>query len=336
MFRACYESEAATYHVGGRLAPAESVNQRERTVDDVKTLIAEIRSLWGAERLELIEKGLSVDRKYVAFVDGEPRYVLRLSGLDQQTRRQGEFEALAELRRRGVRCSEPVEMGLSPAGGTCYAVVTYIVGDDADIVVPTLPEAQQRSIGFAAGQQLRLIHDVSAAESNGEWVARREAKYRRKRLAAEAAGLSFLGQDGVERHVEDNLGLLGTSLVRFQHDDFHLSNLIVRDGQFAGVIDFNRCDWGDPIEDFYKVPWFTVPLSVPFAIGQIHGYNLDGIAIDFWSRYNLFVGMTMLGSLLWAQEAKVKEGLGPWHERIAEIIATHDFDGGGPPSWFAN
>ncbi|MCE7792052.1 aminoglycoside phosphotransferase family protein [Salipaludibacillus sp. CUR1] len=30
----------------------------------------------------------------------------------------------------------------------------------------------------------------------------------------------------------------------FQHDDFHLGNIIVNNKKFAGVIDFNRYDWG--------------------------------------------------------------------------------------------
>lgn len=42
------------------------------------------------------------------------------------------------------------------------------------------------------------------------------------------------------------------------------------------VIDFGGYDFGDPIHDFYNVAIFTIRISKPFAVGQVHGY--------FWRR----------------------------------------------------
>jgi aminoglycoside phosphotransferase (APT) family kinase protein len=50
----------------------------------------------------------------------------------------------------------------------------------------------------------------------------------------------------------------------FQHDDFHAGNIIVKENRYAGVIDFNRYDWGDPIHEFYKLALFSREVSIPF------------------------------------------------------------------------
>lgn len=62
---------------------------------------------------------------------------------------------------------------------------------------------------------------------------------------------------------------------RFQHDDFHPSNILVQSNSYAGTIDFNRYDWGDPFHDFFKIAYFSREISIPFSIGQIDGY-FDG------------------------------------------------------------
>ena len=69
--------------------------------------------------------------------------------------------------------------------------------------------------------------------------------------------------------------------VRSQHDDFHSANIIANKGLFVEAVDFNRSEWGDPIEDFCKVPWFTVQVSAPFARGQLEGYLSGGISLNF-------------------------------------------------------
>lgn len=54
-------------------------------------------------------------------------------------------------------------------------------------------------------------------------------------------------------YIERHLACLEGRPNQFLHDDFHVGNLIVRDGTYAGVIDFNRYDWGDPVHEFVKL-----------------------------------------------------------------------------------
>jgi aminoglycoside phosphotransferase (APT) family kinase protein len=158
-------------------------------------------------------------------------------------------------------------------------------------------------------------------------------------------GLAYPGCERITRYVDEHVGLLESSPVRFQHDDFHPANLIVAEGgasasrrligwHLVGVIDFNRCDWGDPIEDFYKVPFFGEPVSAAYANGQIHGYLRCESVPDFWARYNLFVAMMLLPSVVWMHSHPPTEGLGWWIGHVAHIVETHDFETSGPPMWY--
>jgi aminoglycoside phosphotransferase (APT) family kinase protein len=178
------------------------------------------------------------------------------------------------------------------------------------------------------------MHEVPCPDSDYGWFERREQKYRRRVGEAKELELRFVRQDEVEAYVERHLDTLRDSPVRFQHDDFHPGNFIIEDGRLAGIIDFNRCDWGDPIEDFYKVQCLTVDVSVPFARGQIGGY-FEGCVPDwFWLKYNLFAAASLHGSLVWAHHHPT-QSVDVWQARIKRILSTLDLSGSGPPAWFA-
>ena len=59
--------------------------------------------------------------------------------------------------------------------------------------------------------------------------------------------------DKIIKFIDENEMYLQNRPNRFQHDDFHLENIIVRDGKYVGVVDFNGYDWGDPLHDFVKL-----------------------------------------------------------------------------------
>ncbi len=85
-------------------------------------------------------------------------------------------------------------------------------------------------------------------------------------------GIAFHGQEEAERYVSDHLDLLCDRPTVLRHGDYHPSNLIVQDEDVTGVVDFNRCDWGDPWEEFYKIAFFGAPVSENYACGQLFGY----------------------------------------------------------------
>ena len=259
--------------------------------------------------------------------------MLRLADIALRERRKADFEMLSRHHERDVLCPQPFAFGVVDSAKVCYSLLSYLPGENAEEALPRLPETQQFAIGFVAGQELLKLHKVRHPDKDFDWPRRRTTKYLRHIEGARELDLAFAGQEEVEDYVDANLDLLGKAPVRFQHDDYHAANLIVHKGRFAGVVDFNRFDWGDPVEDFYKLPWFSRPVSTPFARGQVQGYLSRGVPTEFWRRYDLYVAMSLHGSLVWAHRYYPKQ-LGMFRRRIKEILDTHDFRSSGPPTWY--
>jgi aminoglycoside phosphotransferase (APT) family kinase protein len=285
-------------------------------------------------RIEFLERaGYSDQQKFVLWEADRPTYLLRLSGAEVALQREKNFRLLHMLAEAGIRCPVPYLFGVTEDGSTCYAVMSFIAGRSAEDELPAMTGQQQYEVGIDAGRELRKLHAFSHPDQGAGYAMRRTRKYERYRQAMHDLGLSYAQQDRVQDYVETRLSLLGKYPVGLQHDDYHAGNLIVQDGRFAGVIDCNGFDWGDPLEDFYKVPWFSASVSLPFARGQIDGYQEAGAVEDFWRRYNLFVAMSFDSSLVWIHTYYPAE-LESWRQRIEELLRTHDFKEDGPPLWY--
>ena len=179
---------------------------------------------------------------------------------------------------------------------------------------------------------MKKIHRCTP-ENEIDWYEIRWNKYLRKKQDVRKNNLSFTKQKYIKSYIEKNFILLRNSPIAFQHDDFIPRNIIIdeKNQVLSGIIDFNRYDWGDPWEVFFIIPKYPVEISIPFAIGQIAGYFEDLIPDDFWQKYNLFTALnfhaTILGGFTY-------NDLEVYEEKINRILKTHDFQYGGPPSWY--
>lgn len=298
-------------------------------------IVAATPLLGGVESVEQLSAGYSDDKKYVLWQNGEPRYLLRLSSSESATRRRTEFGILAALKDGGILCPTPHMFGITEDGSACYSVLGYIAGRSAQEALPELGERQQYELGSAAGKELRKLHAFRHPDQRADWATRRTEKYLRYLQDARDLGLTLDYQTAVEDYVRAHLRILQDSPVALQHDDYHVGNMIVRDGEFQGIIDFSNCDWGDPIEDLYKAPWMSAPISLPFVRGQIDGYLAGGPVRAFWPRYNLYVAMSFHSSLVWTHR-RFPESIPLWRRKIKEIVETHNFEKNGPPLWYTH
>jgi aminoglycoside phosphotransferase (APT) family kinase protein len=123
----------------------------------------------------------------------------------------------------------------------------------------------------------------------------------------------------------------------FQHDDYHPANLIIRDGHLNGIIDFSRCDWGDPIHDFYKVALFTRNVRISFARGQVDGYCNGSPSYDFWNKYALYCAMGIIPDLVWSgKQSNLTESDELKHSfrRVQTMIGDHEGFSRIIPAWY--
>ena len=242
-----------------------------RDTGEADSVIARHPQLRSVDNVEFLNKGFSKDRKYILYERGEPIYLLRISDIENLVPRKQDFDLLQMHFQRGVRCSPPFGFGVDDRNLLCYTLLGYIAGESGATALPKLRNEHQHKVGLDAGSELWALHQLTHASDKFDWYQARVAKYQRKVTLARRRKLTFRKQAAVERFIDSTIALLRESEIRFQHDDYHLDNLIVHDGTLQGVIDFNRCDWGDPVEDFYKVPWFTTSISIPFSRGQVEG-----------------------------------------------------------------
>jgi aminoglycoside phosphotransferase (APT) family kinase protein len=283
--------------------------------------------------VQFLEKGYSTDRKFLLHTLFGPEFVLRISCISETDLRRAQYDYMVQVRAAGVTCSEPVAFGVDSAHSVCYMVLTYMPGVCAEEALPTMASQDQYDIGRQAGEQLRIIHRAIEPPAPVDDFAVRGAKFGRCRSEAAELGFEFAGRKRAERYVDAHLDLLKDRPTVFRHGDFHPGNLIVEGARLSGVIDFNRSDFGDPVDDFYKTAWFGAPISPQYARGLLRAYFEGEPDAVFWRLYNLYVAAVLPADLVWTHR------LFPEHLALsfslAEIIArTHDFEAGGPPNWW--
>ncbi|CAG7607564.1 hypothetical protein PAESOLCIP111_00972 [Paenibacillus solanacearum] len=296
-----------------------------------------IASLRHAAAVSKIHKGYSFDGKYLIFEPSQesPVYVLRTAPLKQLERKLGEFEAVRRVHAMGVKTSEPVAFGTIEPLELCYMVLRYVEGEDAFDVLPALTEEEQYRVGVTAGRELRLMHELEAPAELQPWHIRQSAKYRRQFQGYQTCGVRLPEEEAVVAFIERHLPLMENRPNRFQHDDFHASNLLVHERRYAAAIDFNRYDWGDPYHDFLKIAYFSREASIPFCVGQIHGYFEGNVPERFWTLYALYTAIIMFPSITWTLQV-VPQQLDSMMNRLRIILDDHRNFESVVPSWYAS
>jgi len=284
-------------------------------------------------KIEMIHKGFSSDVKYIVYNKKGEKYLLRTAHIEQYSRKKEEFSILAELYKAKVNCPKPIEIGRLVDLEICYYLLSYIAGEDARDLLPLYSNRIQYEIGLEAGKDLMKINGICAPSVIGPWHERKINKYKAYFEAYKICGFQIKGEQKVIEFIENNINYLKNRPNRFLHDDFHVGNLIVNDAKYVGVIDFNRYDWGDPYLEFLKIGLFSREVSIPFSIGQIHGYFKNEIPNDFWQLYSVYLAMELFSAVVWTQKV-VPEKLAEMLERIEMILEDHKGFKLCVPTWY--
>lgn len=296
----------------------------------IQDLIEELQGI-SVTHYEELSKGFSTAKKYILYTkEHVSQYILKIYGIEKADRRKAEFDLLNQHFQNHVLCQKPVQFGINEKHQVCYILLTYLEGISGDISIPLCSAEEQYHLGVLAGRELKKIHLV-APRTPFDWYRKRTQKYKNKVDECKRLGLTFYKQDYIETYIKDNIHLLKDSMITFQHDDFHPQNMIVKDDGTISIIDFDAYDWGDPIEEFFKVPKYTIHISKFFAKGQVAGYFNNKIPETFWRKYNLFVALNQHASQIGGLNSNNMEYV---RERTRSIIETHDFKNDGAPEWF--
>ncbi|SFA71512.1 MULTISPECIES: phosphotransferase [unclassified Bacillus (in: firmicutes)] len=302
---------------------------------DLQLVKGRIPFLQNAIEMEEIKKGYSFDKKYVVHNQDGQKYLLRTATLDKLERKQAEFELLKEMKRLDVQTSKPIDIGKWEDMQLCYYILSFIEGKDAREALSGLTIKEQYTIGYTAGKDMAKINTYPAPASVEPWVERIVKKHKRYLAAYATCGVEIRHVDKIQAFIDENIHYLNNRPNMLQHDDFHVGNLIVNERQYAGTVDFDRYDWGDPYFDFVKVGLFSSEVSVPFCKGQLSGYFGEEIPEDFWRIYSIYMAMTIFSAVVWTVKESPHQ-IDEMMKRVNRILDEHGYFDNGTPVWFYN
>ncbi|TWT08596.1 aminoglycoside phosphotransferase family protein [Planococcus sp. CPCC 101016] len=264
--------------------------------------------------------------------DDNKKFFLRTFDLDQFESKNLEYAILKKMQDYEVACPKPIAIGKMKEKG--YMVLSYLEGADAEKAILSLSYEDQFAIGFKAGKELRKMHQLTAPEYMASWYSRKVDKHEKYVKAYLLSGVKIKNDEKIMKFINDNIHLMKQRPNKFQHDDFHLGNLIVQNKKFAGVIDFDRYDWGDPYHEFLKIGMFSRGISTQFSIGQIKGY-FDNAEPDetFWRLYSLYLAMCVFSSIIWTLNT-IPDDMDNALKRIYMFLEDHDYFSQLTPKWY--
>lgn len=276
-----------------------------------------------------IKKGFSVDLKYQV----DNKFLVRIFPKKMWKEREKEFNIIRKLSILTPYIPRGLDFGFIQEKG--YMITDYLPGEDTKNGMKQVSLLEQYQADVAAGEVLREIHKIDLLVPRMNWFDYQQEKYYRKLNALKKTKLELTFLQETEEFIEKHLSKMKEREIRLQHGDFHPANIIIHNHHFAGLIDFNRMEYGDPLFDIAKIGFFTTNSSIAFAKGNILGYIGEEEPSDFWELYALYTAMHLVFALSWASENKEAnlEKLINYAKKTAE---SHENFRQHIPKWMTN
>lgn len=282
--------------------------------------------------LQPINKGWSSDKKYYIETQRGEKHLLRISDISEYEKKQVEFDIVCAIAEQGIPMSQPIDFGICNDGESVYMLLSWVDGEDAEVVLPSLSPIQQYALGVKAGEILRKIHAIPAPATQEKWEPRFSSKIDRKIEGYNKCSIKIDGGEKILAYIEQNRYLLRNCSQCLHHGDYHVGNMIISELGELSVIDFNRFDYGDPWEEFNRIVW-CVACSKYFATGRIDGYFGGRPPMAFWKLLALYISSNMLSSIYWAipfGESEINTML----NQAKDILDYYDGMTNPVPKWY--
>lgn len=247
-----------------------------------------------------VQKGWSKDQKYYIEDEKGQKLLLRIADAERYSLKKAEYDMVRIFNRLDFQMSRALDFGLCNNGENTYMLMSWVDGIPLEGCIQKFSDQKQYELGVEAGQYLKRMNDISLAHEISGWEDKMKAKISRRIEEFRGCGIQVENHDIPIRFVKDHLNLLDHVKLVYQHGDYHIGNLIYTTGEKIGVIDFNRFDIGDYVEEFLKVQAFDREHSIPFAKGKIDGYFDGGPPEEFWLRQALYVAYSCLFGIVWS------------------------------------
>ena len=279
---------------------------------------------------EPVNKGWSGDQKYCVTTRDGKKYLLRVTAPERAHRFHLCYLRMQEVEKLDIPMCLPIEFGACEEG--TYAIHSWIDGVDAEEYIPTLPRSRQYAYGLDAGRILKKLHTLPAPADAAPWSERFNAKIDRKIKLYDECPLKYENGHLLLSFLADNRHLLSDRPQTYQHGDYHIGNMMVRNDGVLTIIDFDRDDFGDPWEEFNRIVWCAEG-SPSFASGIVDGYFDGDVPMAFWKLLALYISSNTLSSLPWAIPFGEKE-IQTMRKQAARVLQWYDGMQNVVPGWY--
>ena len=265
-----------------------------------------------------IKKGFSEEKKYLINTI-DKKYLLRESGNDNFINKKKEFDLVRKCFEIDVKCNKPVE--IFENNKSVFSLYEYIEGKDGELVIADIDLDMQFTIGMEAGIDLKKINSIKSSD-DCDWLERKWKKHEYYLHEYRKMEYKLPNDLQIIDFIAKNYGKIRLENDYFQHDDFHLGNIIISNNRYGGVIDFNRYDWGDPLHEFVKMEVFSHGFSKEFVKGQIYGYfGTNKIDEEVVLTISIYVAMSLFSMVVWTLKNYPKTF--PYIEQIINRICMN-------------
>ena len=244
----------------------------------------------------------SNDRKFYLQTEDGKKLLLRLADSFLYEEKKKEFERVKRWNTLSFPMSQALAFDLCAKGSMVYTLLTWVEGESLDRILPQIPAAEQYQLGVRAGEILQSIHSLPVDPSD---LPKQDPKaLMLQRLSRyEQSDVRVKNDEPVIRYVRDNLIKTSTAMPPvYLHGDYQAANVVRTPQGELGVIGFHRQGCGDRYEEFQKIQAFDVPVSIPFAIGEIHGYFQGEPPLSFWEALSVHVAYASVSTINWAKK----------------------------------
>lgn len=280
---------------------------------------------------ELINKGWSGDKKYCVTDRAGKKFLLRVSPIEQYERKKNEFDLMLQVAELGISMCLPIEFGVSEEG--VYSIQSWIDGNDAESEANKLTDSEQYSYGFEAGQILKKIHSICAPSNIEDWEEFFNRKIDRKIQMYENCPIKYENGQAFIEYINSHRHLLKGRPRTYQHGDYHVGNMMIGEDKQLYIIDFNRCDFGDPWEEFNRIVWCAQAMPL-FATGMVNGYFDNIVPMEFWKLLALYICSNTLSSIPWAIPFGQEE-IDVMLKQASDVLSWYNNMQTCIPSWYS-
>lgn len=284
--------------------------------------------------IEPIHKGWSSDKKYyVETVDGK-KLLLRISDISEYEDKRREFDIIGHMSAIGINMYHQVDFGICNNGKSVYQLLTWVEGEEAKELLPSLSQKEQYDFGWEAGRMMLKMQTVENYPPSSDWAkiyCKRVEKYIE---AYKACGETLVGADLLLSFLEKHSSCLDNRPMCLLHADFQSDNMVISPKKELYAIDFQGSDLVDPYYALGGV-MVTAEVSPQFSIGQLHSYFGGRVPDDFWElnayymaaeSINAFAVAVTLGQEEVDYSNEMMKAVLDWFDNFNNLI----------PSWYVN